>query len=139
MTRASKRAVSAVLLDPGRSAPTARLGVRASRAATSRCDAGAAVGGVPRRRCRRGFSYSWFCDLYRAWAGRLKPTMPQIHLAGDKLSVDLAGRAGEVIDAVPVRIFVAVPPGQPATWHAPAGTHPCAEVARCRAHPYGRS
>ena len=55
-----------------------------------------------------GFSYSWFCDLYRAWAGRLKPTMPQIHLAGDKLSVDFAGRAGEVIDAVPVRIFVAV-------------------------------
>jgi hypothetical protein len=53
MTRGSKRAVSAVLLDPGRSAPTARLGVRASRAATSRCDAGAAVGGVPRRRCRR--------------------------------------------------------------------------------------
>ena len=86
-----------------------------------------------------GFSYSWFCDLYRAWAGRLKPTMPQIHLAGDKLSVDFAGRAGEVIDAVPVRIFVAVPPGQPATWHAPAGTHRCAEVARCRAHPYGRS
>src|SRR5215213_6956113 len=22
-----------------------------------------------------GFGYSWFCDLYRAWAGRLKPTM----------------------------------------------------------------
>src|SRR3954447_21962155 len=22
-----------------------------------------------------GFGYSWFCDLYRGWAGRLKPTM----------------------------------------------------------------
>src|SRR5712672_4744997 len=24
-----------------------------------------------------GFGYSWFCDLYRGWAGRLKPTMRQ--------------------------------------------------------------
>jgi transposase len=60
-----------------------------------------------------GFSYSWFCDLYRAWAGRLKPTMPQIHLAGDKRFVDFAGRTDEVIDAgigetIPVRILVAV-------------------------------
>jgi transposase len=60
-----------------------------------------------------GFSYSWFCDLYRAWAGRLKPTMRQIHLAGEKLFVDFAGRTGEVIDPRtgeirPVQIFVAV-------------------------------
>jgi transposase len=46
-----------------------------------------------------GFSYSWFCDLYRAWAGRLKPTMRQIHLAGGKLFVDFTGRTGQVIDA----------------------------------------
>src|ERR1700751_4890037 len=60
-----------------------------------------------------GFSYSWFCDLYRAWAGRLKPTMRQVHVAGEKLFVDFAGRTGEVIDAgtgeaIPVQIFVAV-------------------------------
>jgi len=60
-----------------------------------------------------GFSYSWFCDLYRAWAGRLKPTMRQVHLAGEKLFVDFAGRTGEVIDPRtgeirPVQIFVAV-------------------------------
>jgi transposase len=71
------------------------------------------VGGVPRRLSPDGFGYSWFCDLYRAWAGRLKPTMRQIHLAGDKLLVDFAGRIGEVIDAgtgdiIPVQIFVAV-------------------------------
>ena len=46
-----------------------------------------------------GFSYSWFCDLYRAWAGRLKPTMRQVHVAGEKLFVDFAGRTGEVVDA----------------------------------------
>jgi transposase len=22
-----------------------------------------------------GFSYSWFCDLYKGWVGRLKPTL----------------------------------------------------------------
>src|SRR5215470_3352971 len=60
-----------------------------------------------------GFGYSWFCDLYRAWAGRLKPTMRQVHVAGEKLFVDFAGRNGAVIDAntgeiVPVQIFVAV-------------------------------
>jgi transposase len=60
-----------------------------------------------------GFGYSWFCDLYRGWAGRLKPTMRQTHLAGEKLFVDFAGRTAEVIDGltgqiIPVQIFVAV-------------------------------
>jgi len=70
-----------------------------------------------------GFGYSWFCDLYRGWAGRLKPTMRQVHLAGEKLFVDFAGRTAEVVDPstvglqptglsrgeiVPVQIFVAV-------------------------------
>ena len=60
-----------------------------------------------------GFGYSWFCDLYRIWAGRLKPTMRQTHVAGEKLFVDFAGRTGEVVDSrtgeiIPVQIFVAV-------------------------------
>jgi hypothetical protein len=60
-----------------------------------------------------GFGYSWFCDLYRGWAGRLKPTMRQTHIAGEKLFVDFAGRAGEVVDGltgeiISVQIFVAV-------------------------------
>src|SRR3954464_15479252 len=60
-----------------------------------------------------GFGYSWFCDLYRGWAGRLTPTMRQTHIAGEKLFVDFAGRTGEVVDGltgeiIPVQIFVAV-------------------------------
>src|SRR6201985_141455 len=60
-----------------------------------------------------GFGYSWVCDLYRGWAGRLQPTMRQTHVAGDKLFVDFAGRTGEVVDGltgeiIPVQIFVAV-------------------------------
>ena len=45
-----------------------------------------------------GFSYSWFCDLYKDWVGRLKPTLRQVHVAGEKLFVDYAGRTMEVID-----------------------------------------
>jgi transposase len=60
-----------------------------------------------------GFGYSWFCDLYRAWAGRLKPTMRQTHVAGEKLFVDFAGGTGEIVDGrtgevLAVQIFVAV-------------------------------
>ena len=60
-----------------------------------------------------GFGYSWFCDLYREWAGRLKPTLRQVHLAGERLFVDFAGHAMEVIDAASgeiqrAEIFVAV-------------------------------
>jgi transposase len=60
-----------------------------------------------------GFGYSWFCELYRDWAVRLKPTMRQTHIAGEKLFVDFAGRTGEVVDGltgeiIPVQIFVAV-------------------------------
>ena len=60
-----------------------------------------------------GFSYSWFCDLYREWVGRLKPTLRQVHMAGERLFVDFAGHAMEVIDGASgeirrAEIFVAV-------------------------------
>jgi transposase len=60
-----------------------------------------------------GFGYSWFCNLYREWAGRLKPTLRQVHIAGEKLFVDFAGHTMEVFDgatgeAHQAEIFVAV-------------------------------
>ena len=45
-----------------------------------------------------GFGYSWFCELYREWAGRLKPTLRQVHTAGERVFVDFAGHTMEVID-----------------------------------------
>jgi transposase len=42
---------------------------------------------------------SSLCDLYREWAGRLKPTLRQVHIAGERLFVDFAGHTMEVIDA----------------------------------------
>lgn len=60
-----------------------------------------------------GFGYSWFCDLYREWAGRLKPTLRQVHTAGDRLFVDFAGQTMDVIDGttgevIRAQIFVGV-------------------------------
>jgi len=60
-----------------------------------------------------GFQYSWFCQGYRHWAGKLDLVMRQNHRAGEKLFVDYAGQtmpvvdphSGELYDA---EIFVAV-------------------------------
>jgi len=45
-----------------------------------------------------GYSYSRFCELYRAFESKLSPTMRQTHAAGERLFVDYAG------DGVPVVI-----------------------------------
>ncbi len=60
-----------------------------------------------------GFGYSWFCERYKEWAGRLKPTLRQVHVAGEKLFVDYSGHTMEVIDGLTgevrtAQIFVAV-------------------------------
>jgi transposase len=46
-----------------------------------------------------GFSYSRFCERYTRWKGRLSPTMRQTHVAGEKLFVDYAGTAIDIVDA----------------------------------------
>ena len=60
-----------------------------------------------------GFGYSWFCDLYREWARRLKPTLRQVHPAGERLFVDFAGSTMAVVEgangeARQAEVFVAV-------------------------------
>jgi transposase len=61
-----------------------------------------------------GYRYSRFCDLFRAWEGKLSVTMRQPHAGGEKLFVDYAGdRATGVIDRLTGEIreawiFVAV-------------------------------
>src|SRR6202046_6496 len=60
-----------------------------------------------------GFSYSWFCERYKEWPCRLKLSMRQVHIAGDKLFVDYSGHTMEVIDGLTgevltAQIFVAV-------------------------------
>jgi len=60
-----------------------------------------------------GYQYSWFCEHYRAWQGKLDLVMRQDHRAGEKLFVDYAGQTVPVIDRTTgeiheTQIFVAV-------------------------------
>ena len=45
-----------------------------------------------------GFLYSWFCENYREWTGRLDAVMRQEHLAGEQCFVDYCGQTMPVID-----------------------------------------
>jgi transposase len=59
-----------------------------------------------------GYGYSQFCDLYRRWAGKLKPSMRQPHRAGEKTFIDFSGKRPHLIDRrtgeeLPVELFVA--------------------------------
>src|SRR2546430_9205584 len=57
-----------------------------------------------RQREPGGYGYSRWCELYRAWEGRLSPTMRHAHPAGERMFVDYArqtvwlidGRSGEI-------------------------------------------
>jgi len=61
-----------------------------------------------------GYRYSRFCELYRAWEGKLPVTMRQSYVAGEKLFVDYVGDTVSVIidrltgEIREAQIFVAV-------------------------------
>jgi len=66
-----------------------------------------------RQREPDGYRYSRWCELYRAWEGRLSPTMRQAHPAGERMFVDYAGQTIDLTDGRtgetrPAQIFVAV-------------------------------
>ncbi|MFZ2541232.1 MAG: IS21 family transposase [Gallionella sp.] len=60
-----------------------------------------------------GYQYSWFCERYRQWAGKLSVTLRQTHTPGEKLFVDYAGQTLPIIDGQTgeiryAQLFVAV-------------------------------
>ena len=60
----------------------------------------------------QGYGYSQYCELYRRWAGKLKPSMRQQHRAGEKTFIDFSGKQPHLIDRktgeeIPVELFVA--------------------------------
>jgi len=60
-----------------------------------------------------GYGYSQFCERYRRWARALKPSMRQVHRAGEKLFVDFSGKRPHVVDPktgeeIAVEFFVGV-------------------------------
>ena len=60
-----------------------------------------------------GYRYSRFCELFRAWQGRVDVVMRQEHRAGERMFVDYAGQTVPVLhrrtgELRPAQIFVAV-------------------------------
>jgi transposase len=47
---------------------------------------------------KKAYRYAQFCRKYRAWLQQQKPSMRQIHRAGEKLFIDYCGPTVEVID-----------------------------------------
>ena len=65
-----------------------------------------------RAKAPEGFGYAWFCEHFDAWKGRVRPTMRQTHVGGEKVFVDFAGDTIDVIDPVTgearaMKLFVA--------------------------------
>lgn len=62
---------------------------------------------------KKAYRYAQFCAKYREWVTRQKPSMRQIHRAGEKLFIDYCGPTIDVIDPTTgeiraAAIFVAV-------------------------------
>jgi len=60
-----------------------------------------------------GYRRSQYCEIYRRWAKKLKPSMRQVHRAGEKTFIDFSGKRPHVIDRktgeqIEVELFVAV-------------------------------
>lgn len=51
-----------------------------------------------RARYPGGFGYTRFCTHFEAWKGRVRPTMRQAPVGGEKIFVDFAGDTIDVID-----------------------------------------
>ena len=45
-----------------------------------------------------GYRYSQFCEHYRRFVKRLKPSMRQVHRAGEKAFVDFSGKKPSIVD-----------------------------------------
>lgn len=59
-----------------------------------------------------GYGYAWFCEHFEAWKGRVRPTMRQTHVGGDKVFIDFSGDGIEIVDPLTgevtqARLFVA--------------------------------
>ena len=60
-----------------------------------------------------GYRRTQFCELYRQWARRLRPSMRQVHRAGEKTFIDFSGKRPALVDRHTgelrrVELFVAV-------------------------------
>ena len=47
-----------------------------------------------------GFGYTWFCTTFEAWKKRVRPSMRQTHVGGEKVFVDFAGDTIDIFDPI---------------------------------------
>ena len=83
-----------------------------------------------------GYRYTQFCGIYRQWARRLRPSMRQVHRAGEKTFIDFSGKRPALVDRHTgelrrVELFVAVlgraaspTPRRPRLSSCPTGSTP---------------
>ncbi|MHB8879789.1 MAG: IS21 family transposase [Myxococcaceae bacterium] len=60
-----------------------------------------------------GYRYTQFCEYYRAWLKKRRPTMRQVHVGGDKAFTDYSGKKPHIVDrltgeCIEVELFLAV-------------------------------
>ena len=89
-----------------------------------------------------GYRYTQFCEIYRQWARRLRPSMRQVHRAGEKTFVDFSGKRPTLVDRRtgelrPVELFVAALGASSLTYAEATATQQLADWVT-RPHPHGR-
>jgi transposase len=77
-----------------------------------------------------GYRYSWFCHLYKSWAGKLDLVLRQEHRAGEKMFVDYAGQTVPIVNRVTgeirqAQVFVAVLGASNSPMRKPPGARDC--------------
>ena len=89
-----------------------------------------------------GYRRTQFCEIYRQWARRLRPSMRQVHRAGEKTFIDFSGKRPTLVDPRTgevrrVELFVAVLGASSFTYAEATATQQLPDWGR-RPHPHGR-
>ena len=86
-----------------------------------------------------GYHYTQFCEIYRQWARRLRPSMRQVHRAGEKTFIDFSGKRPTLVDRRtgelrPVELFVAVLGASSLTYAEATATQQLADWVTAHTH-----
>ena len=86
-----------------------------------------------------GYRYTQFCEIYRQWARRLRPSMRQVHRAGEKTFVDFSGKRPTLVDRRtgelrPVELFVAALGASSLTYAEATATQQLADWVTAHIH-----
>ena len=116
--------------------PTARTSTASSSATGSRCScSGRSTSQVH----PGGYRYTQFCEIYRQWSRRLRPSMRQVHRAGEKTFVDFSGKRPTLVDRRtgelrPVELFVAALGASSLTYAEATATQQLADWVTAHIH-----